>query len=61
MVILNATQLYLSLSELDEAIGAIAGLAWLYKAYAQTRLSEVGVHIDLDAVCGYARPLDGLG
>jgi len=61
MVIVSSPQLYLTLSELDETVVAATTLAPLYKAYAQTKLSEAGVFVDLDDVCGCPRPLNGVG
>jgi len=54
-------KLYLTLSELNEAVAVQTELVWLYKAYAQNKLLEAGIHIDLDTLCGYPRPPDGLG
>lgn len=61
MTTVSARQLYLTLLDMDEHVTAPAALERLYRAYAQTRMSEAGILIDLDAVCGSARPLDGLG
>ena len=52
MVTLNSRELHATLLEPEGAGVASTALAWLYKAYAQTKLSEAGVFVDLDAVWG---------
>lgn len=61
MVTLSSSQLYATLSELEAVVVASTAVARLYKAFAQTKLSEAGIFVDLDIVCDGARSLDGLG
>lgn len=61
MVTLSSSQLHATLSELEVAMVASTAVAWLYKAFAQTKLSEAGNSVDLDTVCDGAWALDGLG